>query len=374
MSNSFLTLLIILFLFVGCTTDQSSNSENNTIIENPEYGQWQGLENPPFEIKLVDTFDFQSFENLVVGNISYLISDDQSNLYFLDQTQNKLISIDANGELRWETGQQGRGPGDFEYPFGLVTDGEFLYVGNIMATRFDKFDMQGNFIQSYDFGPELYLGIPLGITSDGQVIIRTRLDGKLGSTINLVKITPDSLSILAVQEHDQTNGLELFERANEGANITVHEDRIIEGNLFEYGITYYDLNQDTIKNVTRNFQNIVRPGTASLNDRQQVSAFSLVDPPLFLNDGYYLARAEWPTNVEDPDQVVENELRGNEKEITYRNSLDLFNSDDELLYSFESDGKRPEFGKLLHTDSNGYAYFLKNDPAPSIHKYQLNLD
>lgn len=372
LTSTFTLLIALLFTLSGCNSDQNLQPDGN--ITNPEYGSWQDLENPPFEFELVDTFDFQSFDNLVIGSISYLISDEENNLYFLDSSQNKLISINADGTLQWETGQPGRGPGDFQFPLGLVTDGEFLYLSNIMATRMDKYDLQGNFIQSYEYGPELYMGIPLGITPEGQAVIRTRLDGKIGSTINLVEITQDSLNTVAVQEYDQTNGLDLFERANEGANISLHGDTILEGNLFEYGITFYDLNQDTIKNVTRDFDRIVRPGTASLNDRQQVSTFSLVDPPLFLNDGYYLVRAEWATNVEDPDQEVENKLRDNTKEVTYRNSIDLFNPNDELLYSFENDGKQSQFGELIHANSDGFIYFVTNDPAPAIQKYKLILD
>jgi hypothetical protein len=368
---SYFLILTSLF-FLSCSHNESQNRK--LVVSNPEYGSWQDLEIPPFEFELIDTFDFESFDELVIGDISFLISDSENNLYFLDSSQNKLISIDSDGNLRWETGQPGRGPGDFQFPLGLVTDGEFLYLSNIMATRLDKYDMQGNFIQSYDFGPELYMGIPIGLTNNDQVVIRTRLDGKIGSTINLVELSADSLNTIAVQEYDQTNGLELFERANEGANISVHNNSIIEGNLFEYAFTFYDLDQDTIKTVSRNFDDIVRPGIASFNGREQVSTFSLVDPPRFLNDGYYLVRAEWPANVENPDQVVEDGLRGNEKEVTYRNSIDLFNSDDELLYSFESDGKQSEFGELLHTNGNGFIYFLTNDPAPAIQKYQLFLN
>ena len=372
MNCQFTFLACLVFIFWGCTPDQ--NPQSDVVISNPEYGSWQDFDNPPFEFKLIDTFDFESFDELVIGDISFLISDTENNLYFLDSSQSKLISIDSDGNLRWETGQPGRGPGDFQFPLGLVTDGEFLYLSNIMATRLDKYAIQGNFIQSYEFGPELYMGIPIGITNNNQVVIRTRLDGKIGSSINLVELAADSLITVTVQEYDQTNGLEMFERANEGANMTVHNNSIIEGNLFEYASTFYDLDQDTIKTVSRNFDSIVRPGIASVNGREQVSTFSLVDPPSFLNDGYYLARAEWPANVENPDQVVEDGLRGNQKEVTYRNSLDLFNSDDELLYSFESDGKQSEFGELLHTDNNGFVYFLTNDPAPAIQKYQLILD
>lgn len=370
--------LLFYFLFLSGCGDNAENPKSTidkngvVIISNPQYGPWQKLEKPPLSLKLIDQFNFQ--DHLLVGNISYLVSDAESNLYFLDQTQNKLISIDSKGNIRWQTGQQGRGPGDFEYPFGVVTDGKFLYIGNIMATRLDKFDLNGNFIRSYDFGSELYLGIPLGITSEGHAVIRTGYNGHLGNTINMVEINTDSLNILDIYQYDQTNGLEIPERGDSGPDIKFHEDKILEGNLFEYSITHYNLANNPVKKVTRDFDKIIRPGTASLNGRPAVSIFGMVNAPYYLSNGYYFVRAEWPLNLNNPDKIAEDKLKGVETKVKYRNSLDLFSPEDELLYSYEWNGKETEFGKLLHVDKKDYLYFVKSTPKPAIYKYQLLLN
>ncbi len=53
------------------------------------------------------------------GPLHSIVRDREDNLYYSDEINHSLVSLDADGDLRWHLSTKGRGSGEFWYPMGL---------------------------------------------------------------------------------------------------------------------------------------------------------------------------------------------------------------------------------------------------------------
>lgn len=366
-------LLTSFFFLITCSQKEHTPTldENGIeIISNPEYGIWQDMEVPPFKFELLNEITLDDTEELIIGSIRHLITDNDGNIYFLDSRQSKLISLKPDGSLRWAIGQEGKGPGDFESPTGMTTDGDYLYIGNIQGSRLDMFGYSGNFVKSTPFSKDLNFASPMGFTSSGELLVSTPYWGGFGRILSRVAIS-DTLQVLDTFTIDQSDGLEISENMSSSASIALTNDKIISGGLSDYSIKFYDLEGNLETILTRDFDRIVRPGTASSGGGSMIMGFGGVEPPNYIQNEYFIIKASWPTNISDPDQFARDRMNGGNKEPEMRNSLDLFDPSGNLLYSIESEGYTSEHGSLTHIDRNGIMYFIYNDGGYTIRKYSI---
>lgn len=156
--------IFVLFLCAIQACNDSPKEETTTStndVHNPEWGELQDSQNPPFNFELIDSIVVDTPDDLIVANINSLLRGPDDHFYFLDGRQSRLISITKEGELRWVTGQKGRGPGDFESAYRIVTDGEKLAVSNLSGARLDMYDFEGNFQWSKNFEDQFSFPFPV---------------------------------------------------------------------------------------------------------------------------------------------------------------------------------------------------------------------
>ena len=124
--------------------------------------------------------------------------------------------------------------------------------------------------------------------------------------------------------------------------------------------------------ILRNFDKIIRPGMYNSQGRQSMDFYAMVKSPIILSQGFWMVPTYWATNVSDPDQRLEQALNdANVPDVTFRNSLDFYNSEGVLLYSMESEGEHPKIGEINHIDHTGIIYVIKNIPEPVIYRYKV---
>jgi hypothetical protein len=101
------------------------------------------------EFKLEKTFGAETEpKEAMLLRAFYLNVDKNKNIYILDNSE-RLVSFSSDGTFRWQVNKIGKGPGDIENPRGMAIDGEkFLYLANINGTRIDKYDLNGNYINT----------------------------------------------------------------------------------------------------------------------------------------------------------------------------------------------------------------------------------
>jgi len=368
-------LLLTFFLSVSCSksNDDISPGESDGIINNPEYGIWQDREEPPVKFELIDRFEFEENNDLIISNVGSFTMDDAGNMYFLERNLNKLISLDAKGAIRWTTGQKGRGPGDFENAYSMVTDGRYLYVGNLQGARLDAFDFDGNFISSISMNKDISFGSVLGFTSEGKLIYTSPLFGRIGTKISVLSIGEDSTSVINSFDLDQANEPEIMNGFNSSSSLAIHDDKIVSGHIGSYEIKAFDLEGNLTKTITRDFDNLVYPGFAVNGGSRSMRMFGSLKSPYFLKNGYFMALSNWPANISDPDAYMKKSTAGSAPEIEMLHSLDIFDSEGKLLYSFLGDGYSPELGSPTHVDQNGFIYFIDYSDNVAINKYKLVL-
>ncbi|MTI89722.1 MAG: 6-bladed beta-propeller [Balneolaceae bacterium] len=359
-------ILILAFHLTSCSAPETAeHDETETqVIPNPEYSQWQEQEHPPVTYELIHEYVFREDDDLLIGSPSYLVTDENENLYFYDFDQPRLISLTSEGELRWISGQEGSGPGDFESIRSITLHNNKLYISNVSGSRLDTYDLDGNYLESQAFPEDLSSASVIGITDENHLILSRTYWSNIGSMIAIADYS-NSFEKQKAFPIQQLEGVELKMRGSIRTGISYFQENIVSGNFGEYLITFYNLEGNSVKKITRDFDRIVRPGIT----QQSVRSFGGVQAPYFFPDGHFAVRAAWPTNISDPDQYVRSEKK---EKVIYRNTLDYFNPNGKLIYSFETDGNSSDMGYLTHIDQKGHAYFLNHYPVTSIRKYKVN--
>lgn len=368
--------ILILFFLVSCTA-QSNDQENTNAVTNPTYGAWQDQPEPPLAFELEQTFGDN--EEIILPQSSQLagpVTDTAGNLYVIEGQNGTMYSFDPKGNMRWETGEEGTGPGDFERPRGLVTNGEHLYTANVNGSRIDQFDFDGNLLNSTSLeNIDHSLTTVEGFLSDSLLVASSTVWGNLGEKVTVFNIAEDfkiadQFEIIVAPEIDLGEGL------SSGINIEIVDSLITAGNRKDYAIQFYNSRGDKVKSIKRDFNKLVRPGFYNSDGSRAIGDLGRLNAPLLLPDGYYITTLSWPTNIEDPDQYVKTlfEDRENNTRVNYKNSIDLYDADGTLLYSLEQEGQTPKIGNISYIDKKGEIYTKIDDPFPQIRRYSLTIN
>lgn len=95
--------------------------------------------------------------------------------------------------------------------------------------------------------------------------------------------------------------------------------------------------------------------------------------PVILDDGYYLVNVRYPTNIDDPHAYAKRASTGKAESPIYEELLDVYNSDHELLYTFNDTDFVESLGSLSTRDEEGYYYSAFSDEL-QIKKYKIVSD
>jgi len=154
-------------------------------------------------------------------------------------------------------------------------------------------------------------------------------------------------------------------------DVSVNEEILAVASISKYKISFYNTECKLIKKITRSFNKLVRPGIFSSGNTRAVRTFGELHAPSLISSEYYITSATWPLNIDDPDEHVKPRQLDKVEEIKYKNMIDLFNKDGELLYSVYGDGFVSEIGRLAHVDKKGHIYTIVSDPFPQVRCYEV---
>ncbi len=80
------------------------------------------------EFEILSTVSLPNIEATAPGLIHTVVSDADGNLYYSDEINHRVVSIDPKGQLRWHRGGKGSLRGQFHYPKGLAI-GYVIHTG-----------------------------------------------------------------------------------------------------------------------------------------------------------------------------------------------------------------------------------------------------
>ncbi len=92
-------------------------------------------------------------------------------LFVADTLAQQVFAFDAKGELKFQFGHRGSGPGEFNFPSHMTSDGRgLLYVTDSMNARIEVFDWKGQFQRSIGSAGDGsgHFGRPKGAAADPE--------------------------------------------------------------------------------------------------------------------------------------------------------------------------------------------------------------
>lgn len=365
-------VVILLFTGFGCGSggdDSSAVKKKNGVIYNPSVGLLQGKE-PPVEFELVETIDLSMIDEPVISNVGYLQIDNEGNFYFIDRRLSKLISLDPQGDLRWAIGEEGKGPGDFENPFGMALHKDRIFVANIQGSRLDEFDMEGAFIKTHDLPEDIRFASLVDIRGDGLILMSGANFGTVGALVYTMELT-DSLrvqeSINIIETEDEE-----YSRATIRGGIEMRDEDFIYSFNTGYRHQVYDYTGNLKTEVYREFDGILGPGIYANENSVSLYGLGNINSPVFLDNGHYLVQVEYPVNIDDPHAYARRASTGETESPIYEHFMDVYNADHELLYTFDDSEYVEELGSLSVRDNEGYFYSVISSDL-MIKKYRVNM-
>ena len=103
-----------------------------------------------------------------------IVADRNSNIYVVDQHNQRIQKFDKDGNFILMWGGHGSGEGEFNFPYGIAVDSENnVYVSDMYNHRIQKFDPAGRFISSagsYGFGDGQFK-YPYGLAVDDKDVV-----------------------------------------------------------------------------------------------------------------------------------------------------------------------------------------------------------
>ena len=101
--------------------------------------------------------------------------DCRGNIYVIDFEKHQLLVFSEDGQYLRYIGQRGRGKGDLQYPVGVYTSGDYVYITEWGNNRISVFCTSGKFVLSFGMdeagGSELKHPWSIAIDKDGFIFV-----------------------------------------------------------------------------------------------------------------------------------------------------------------------------------------------------------
>lgn len=364
-------ILALAVVAAGCG-GSGGNHGAQMIIENPFEAAAQA-DGAPVAFELDGSFGVEDTpEEAILDFASSSAVDESGNVYLLDR-DNRIVSFDPDGTLRWEMTAQGEGPGELNRPWGMVMGpDDLLYVNNQSATRLDMYDLDGSHVGAISpetFGHQRFslIGFPNDSTAVGTVFE----PGRLGTRIVVVDAEGE-WTVRNEMMIDQTGDIKMPEGMSGAPTVELYEDQLAVTNVTRYEITLMSLEGDTLRMIRRDVPDYLRPGFHRSGNSVSMRMFSNTSAPINLPTGHRLVQARWPTNVDDPDGYTAAGMSGTPPEVEYHRTLDLYDADWNLVYSIRGDEHEElSLGSPALVDRNGFLYTTRSTPWPRLDRNSI---
>jgi sugar lactone lactonase YvrE len=69
--------------------------------------------------------------------------------FCLDTPNHRLLCFDSKGEFKFQVGQRGTAPAEFNYPTHITADNDYIYINDAMNFRVQVMDHDGRFVRAF---------------------------------------------------------------------------------------------------------------------------------------------------------------------------------------------------------------------------------
>lgn len=304
-----------------------------------------------------------------LGGIRGVAVDSAGTVYVLDNENHRLVAFNPDGTVRWSSGRQGQGPGEFQNPSGLLVDSNRLYVENQYGQQVDVWTTEGTFVDRHTFQEEVSLVDLVGFVENRLIVSETGF-GEEPQRIHA--LNPNSWK--RVHSFPLNLNLDLPEGLASSASVVTVGDSIYVSSVTEYRLRRYAIDGTLGRVIEHDVDVLVGPGVYTSGNRRGIRTYSQLSAPVRLPSGHLLTSASWPKNVDDPDAHLRRSRNDAAEEAVYAASLDLFAPSGRYVGSFRWDNRRsPPIGHPKAVGPTGALYTTTTSPFPQIRRYDVTL-
>ena len=249
--------LLTAFVFSGETlrAQQIKTEKDITVILNPKKAK------PPKDVltKLVLTEDYSLGDSLVeeemIAEVTYIVVDDEENLYVLDYKSHNIKVFDSEGTYTRTIGKQGQGPGELNTPGGLqiMPDGTLL-VEDTLNRRLAFYKLDGTFIKNKSIADRTSL-ITLVLDKSGSYLGRELIIEENKLFWEVRKFDKDLNHLFTIDRipfpNPLTDNINVFDQIF--YFIFDSRGNILYGNPKDYAIKIYNPEGKLVKRIEKKF-------------------------------------------------------------------------------------------------------------------------
>jgi hypothetical protein len=252
------SLLLIFNLISHAHAQKVKNVDGVQVVENPE--KPAPPKDIPTRFKLVEDFkigDSEAEEEMIAQVTSFVV-DDKGSIYALDWKSNNVKVFDNNGTFVRTIGKQGQGPGEINFPSGiLITEDKELLVEDAGNRRLAYFTLEGEFLRNVSVADKTSL-TNLVMDSKGNFLARQFIleEGDLFFEIRM--FDKDLKNLFTIEKIPFNFRDPQKDKMNPFNFVQIYlfdkEDRIYYGNPKEYEIQIFNSEGTLTKKIVKKFK------------------------------------------------------------------------------------------------------------------------
>jgi hypothetical protein len=329
--------LLLIFCLCGQIQAQKIKTINGIeVIENPE--KPKAPKGVPTELILEEDFKIgdSEVEEEMIAQITFFVIDENESIYALDWKANNIKVFDRNGKFIRTITKQGQGPGEINFPSGLlITSENELLVEDAGNRRLAYFTLEGEFLRNVSVADKTSL-TNLMIDNEGNYLGRQFIIEEGDMSFEIRKFDKDLNNLFTIQSIPFTFRDPQKDKMNPFDFVQIYffdsEGQIYYGNPKEYEIQIYSSDGKLKKKITKKYkpEKITEEDIEKIMDRIPDMGFGVRNMMEFPKQ---FPAYEAYSLDEEGRLIVRSYNKADEEDSIY---LDIFDSEGKYIARFPS--------------------------------------
>jgi len=202
------------------------------------------------------SIDIEATLSDYIASIGEIEVSNNGDIFIIDKKLNKICVLDSKGKFIREIGRDGRGPGEFQFPFGIrLKMNNDLTLFDIINSKFVVYKIDGKLVEEKKINFSVNGGYMLD--NGNYLFSKTLFPSKKESFRNSLSIHNANLD--EIKNIKVVKSIDIMADKIIGINyelsLAISRDRIIVGNPIEgYEISVFDFNGVLINTIKRDYE------------------------------------------------------------------------------------------------------------------------
>jgi len=334
--NMGLGFLLIFCLFEQLEAQKVKTVNGVQVVENPE--KPKAPKNIPTKFSLEEDFKIgdSEVEEEMIAQVTFFAVDENESIYALDWKANNIKVFDRDGKFVRTIGKQGQGPGEINFPSGLlITPENELLIEDAGNRRLAYFTLEGEFLRNVSVADKTSL-TNLVMDNKGNVLARQFIIHEEDMSFEIRKFDKDLNNLFTIESIPFTFRDPQKDKMNPFDFVQIYffdsEGQIYFGNPKEYEIQIFSSEGKLKKKITKKYkpEKITEEDIEKIMDRIPDMGFGMKNMMEFPKQ---FPAYEAYTVDEEGRLIVRTYNKAEEEDNVY---LDIFDAEGKYIARFPS--------------------------------------